>query len=129
MYEFINNYGQREFESLKLKYVEMPVLIGFKGQTKKRNYLIETGFSVAKLINSELLFKELTERIRTPNVADFKKYDVSWIADFKFQIGTSESLFLGFRFEYSIFPIHKTYNLHNMNYGIELNYLLFNKKL
>ncbi len=129
LYEFINTFGQREFESLKLKYIEMPVLLGFKGNTRKHNYLIETGLACGMLINSELLYDELSERIETPNAADFKKFDLSWIADLKFHIDKNKSLLLGFRFEYSIFSVHKYYNLHNMNYGIELNYLLFNKKL
>ena len=107
MYEFINNYGQREFENLKLIYVEMLVLIGFRGHTRKRYYLIETGFSVAKLINSELLFKELKERIRTPNVADFKKYDISWIADFKFHIAKAKPCFWDFGLNIPFYPFIK----------------------
>jgi hypothetical protein len=107
----------------------MPVLLGFNGKNKKRNYLIETGFACGMLINSELLFDELTERNETPIAAGFKKFDLSLIADLKFHLGKSNSLLLGFRFEYSILSIHKTYNLHNMNYGVELNYLLFNKRL
>ena len=129
LYEFTNDYGQREFENLKLKYIEMPLLLGFNGNNRKHNYLIETGFACGMLINSELLFDELTERIETPNVADFKKFDFSWIADLKLHLGKSNSLLFGFRFEYSILSIHKTYKLHNMNYGLELNYLLFNKRL
>jgi hypothetical protein len=122
-------YGQREFENLQLRYIEMPLLIGFKVKAKKRVFLIETGFACAMLINSELLFDELTERIETPNATDFNKFDVSWIADLKFHINKNQSLLLGFRFEYSILSIHKVYNLHNMNYGIELNYLPFRKRL
>ena len=129
LYEFTNTFGQREFENLKLKYLEMPLLLGFKGNARKYNYLIETGFACALLINSELLFDELTERIITPNADDFKKFDISWVTDIKFHIEKSKSLLLGFRFEYSILSIHKTYNLHNMNYGIELNYLIFSRKL
>ncbi|NQU54632.1 MAG: PorT family protein [Bacteroidetes bacterium] len=129
LYEFINTFGQREFESLKLKYIEMPVLLGMKGKTRKRDYLFETGLACGMLINSGLLFDELTERIETPNAADFRKLDLSWIADLKFHIDKRKNLLLGFRFEYSILSVHKFYNLHNMNYGIELNYFLFNKRL
>lgn len=129
LYEFVNDWGQRDFESLKLFYIEMPVLIGVKGKTKNWEYNFETGFGLARLLNSELLFNELTERIKTPNAANFKKYDISWIADFKSYIEKSKTLLLGFRFEYSIMSIHNTYNLHNLVYGIELNYLLFSKKI
>lgn len=129
LYEFINDWGQREFESLNLKYIEMPILIGFKGKTKKLSYQLETGFGIARLINSELLYDEITERIKTPNAADFKKYDFSWIADFKFNLNKSNTLLFGLRFEYSILSVHNTYNLHNMVYGVELDYLLFSKKL
>jgi len=129
LYEFNNDWGQRDFESLKLMYIEMPVLIGFKGNTKKLSYRFETGLGIARSINSDLLYDELTERIKTPNAANFKKYDISWIADFKFNINKSNSILLGFRFEYSILSVHNTYNLHNMVYGIELDYLLFNNKL
>lgn len=129
LYEFINDWGQREFESLKLMYIEMPIIIGFKGTTRKLSYRFETGFGIARMVNSDLLYDELTERLDTPNAADFKKYDLSWIADFKFNINKSKSLFFGLRFEYSILSIHKTYNLHNMIYGVEINYLLFHKRL
>lgn len=129
LYEFINDWGQREFESLKLIYIEMPVLLGFKFNSKKVSYQIETGIGMARLLNSQMIYDELSERFETPHVADFKKYDLSWIVDIKFNINKSNTLLLGARFEYSILSIHKSYNLRNMTYGIELDYLLFNKKL
>lgn len=128
-YEFINDWGQREFESLKLMYVEMPVLLGFKGNTRKLDYRFETGFGIARLINSDMIYDELTERIQTPNVAEFKKYDLSWIADFKFNINKAKTLLFGLRFEYSVLSVHQIYNLRNMAYGIEIDYLIFHKKL
>lgn len=129
LYEFTNEFGQRDFENLKLKYLEMPILMGFKSNTRKHEFLIETGIACAMLINPELLYDELTERIKTPNAGDFKKFDLSWIADLKFHIDKNKNLLLGFRFEYSILSVHKFYNLHNMNYGVELNYFLFKNKL
>lgn len=129
IYEFKNNFAQRDFEELNLKYIEMPVLIGLNGKIKNIKTVLETGIGIARLINSAVHFDDFMERNKTPNSADFKKYDISWIADFKFRAGKNKSLLLGFRFEYSLFSIHNSYNLHNMNYGIELDYLLFNKRL
>lgn len=129
IYDFKNSFGQRDFEELKLHYIEMPLLIGINGKIKNAETVLETGFGFSRLINSKILFDDLTERSRTPSTLGFKKYDISWIADLKFRIGKNKSFLLGGRFEYSIFSIHNYYNLHNMNYGIELNYYLFNNRL
>lgn len=129
LYEFTNEFGQRDFEQLKLKYIEIPMLIGLKGSTKKRDYIFETGPGIAMLINSRVLYDELYKRVHTPNAGDFKKLDLSWIVDFKYYLGNNNSFLLGLRFETSILSIHNSYHLRNLSFGFELNYLLFNNKL
>ncbi|MBT6687344.1 MAG: PorT family protein [Bacteroidetes bacterium] len=121
--EFVNVYSRPDFENLKLKYIEIPILFGYKGKTKKRNYFLETGISFAKMFQTKLLFDDLTKKTAIPDIENFKQFDVSWIVSYKYHI--NKNFLLGFRISYSIISIHHTYNLRNFDYGIEFNYLLF----
>lgn len=127
IYEFSNQYGNKTLELLKLHYMEIPVLIGFNLRAKKKPVYFETGLAFSRMFKSKLAFSKLVERIKTPNADKFKNNDFSLIADIKFPINCRQNLLLGFRAEYSLFSIHEYYKLHNLDYGVELNYLIFSK--
>ena len=124
IYKFANQYGNKALELLKLHYVEVPVLAGFKVHSKQKPIFIESGLAYSKLIRSETAFNKLVERTDTPNAGQFKSIDISAVADVKFPVNRKQNLLIGGRVEYSVFSIHKYYNLHNLDYGIELNYLM-----
>lgn len=128
IFEYINDYYQRDFEILNLKYIEIPFLIGYKLKTSGKPIAIETGIAYARLINAALLFNELTERPTKPDAENFKRDDISWVTQLKVGLDKNRKWHLGIRFSYSVQSIHKRYNLHNMVYGIEMNWLLFNQR-
>ena len=125
IYEFANQYGNRALEVLRLNYMELPVLVGYKFPKKRKPVYVETGLAYSRLFKSELKFRKLVERIKTPNAEYFKNDDFSWVVDLKFAINHKNNLLLGFRTEYSLLSIHKYYKLHNLDYGVELDYLLY----
>jgi len=122
LYEYSNDYGQRDFENLKLRYLEFPILVGYKGNEKLK---FESGIAFAKLIYAEILYEELTMRLKKPDAGNFKTDDISWIGNVKYRITKGNNLFAGFRFSYSLLSIHRDYKLYNMDFGLELNYVLF----
>jgi hypothetical protein len=73
-------------------------------------------------------FRQLIERVKTPNAEYFKDNDFPWVLNLKFALNRRNNLLLGFRTEYSLFTIHKYYNLHNLDYGVELDYLILGRK-
>lgn len=123
LYEFADQNGSRALESLRLDYMELPVLVGFKFMRKRKPIFFEAGLAYSRLFKPEMRFKKLVERVKTPNVDNFKNNDFSIVADLKLALTRKDNLLLGFRTEYSLFPIHKNYKLHNLDYGVELNYL------
>jgi len=125
IYEFANQYGNRALEVLRLGYIELPLLVGYKFIKKKKHIYAETGLAYSRLFKSEMKFGELVERIKTPGASNFKNDDLSWVADLKFAITRKNNLLLGLRTEYSLFSIHRNYNIHNFDYGVELDYLIF----
>jgi hypothetical protein len=124
IYEFISQYGTQAFETLNLDYVEIPFLFGYKIKPLKRPLYCEFGFAYSKLISSNIKNNDLTTRMGTPNANNFKNYDLSWVAEFKFPlIKKWERHFLfGLRMSRSILPIHRYYKIYNFDYGLELNY-------
>jgi hypothetical protein len=128
IYEFANQYGNRALEVLRINYMELPLLIGYKFQKKRKPVYFEIGLAYSRMFKSEMKFGKLVERIKTPNAEFFKENDFSWVLDLKFPVTRRNNLVLGFRTEYSLFTIHKYYNLHNLDYGVELDYLIFGRK-
>jgi len=128
LYEFITICGTRGYESIRLDYIELPILFGLKINLNKKYLFFETGLSYARLINSKMSVNDFNWWDTSSKLNNFKKNDLSWIANLKYPIIKSEKILLGFRFSYSLISIHSEYKLYNMDYGIEI-YYLFNKNI
>ena len=128
IYEFITSYGTVAYEVINLDYIEIPILIGFKINLKKKYLLSETGLAYARMISSDMLVSELNKWDVSPKLNSFKQNDFSWVANLKYPVIKSEKLLIGFRFSYSLMSIHSIYKLYNLDYGLEINYL-FNRNV
>lgn len=126
IYEFLTDYGLHAYEVLKLNYIEMPILFGYKIRPNNKYRLFETGIAIAKLFSSDLEINELTQRKGTPESGDFKDIDFSWVGSVKFPLNRKKgnNLLFGLRVVHSILSIHKQYKLYNFDYGIQLDFLL-----
>jgi hypothetical protein len=126
LYEFITDYGMAAYESLKLNYIEMPILIGYTFRPHKKYRMFETGFAISRLFSSELALNGLSQRSGKPIAGEFNDWDFSWVASAKFPLNRrkGDNLLFGLRVEYSILSIHQYYNLHNFVYGIQLDFVL-----
>ncbi len=126
---FINDYFTQSFESIRINYIEIPVLFGSRNiiltSSGKTDFNFETGISFARLFSSSLKNLDLTKRWATPSLDGFRNYDVSWVAQVKFPIQwvKANRLLIGFRIERSLISIHTMFKLYNFDYGLELNYL------
>lgn len=123
LYEFITDYGIPAYESIKLDYIEFPFIIGLKINLPKKFLFLEAGLAYARLMNSKMLVSELNRWDPSSTVDNFKKDDLSCVANLKYPIIKNNKLLIGFRFTYSLMSIHTIYNLYNMDYGVELYYL------
>ncbi len=128
LYEFISIVGTQAYESIRLDYIEFPLLFGFRINLKKKHLFAETGFAYARLINSKMLVSDFNRWDVSDKLNNFKENDFSWVANLKYPIIKSEKLLLGFRFSYSLISIHNYYKLYNMDYGVEV-YYLFNRNV
>lgn len=128
LYEFVTNYGTQAFESIKLDYIEFPILFGLIINLKKKYLLFETGIAYARLMNSRMSVSDLNQWDTSSKLDHFKKNDLSYVANLKYPLIKSEKLQLGFRFSYSLISIHEDYKLYNLIYGIEV-YYLFNRNI
>ena len=81
LYEFISNVGLQAYESIKLQYIEFPVLFGINANLKKRYLLIETGLAYSRLINAKLLVSDFKRWDVSEKLDNFKENDLSWIAN------------------------------------------------
>ena len=126
LYEFITDYGMLAYESLKLNYVEMPILIGYTFRPHKKYRLFETGFAVSRLFSSELSLNNLSQRSGKPKAGEFKDWDFSWVGAAKFPLNRrkGDNLLFGLRVEHSIISIHQHYKLYNFVYGIQMEFQL-----
>ena len=124
LYEYVSQTGNQAFEGLKLDYAEIPIIIGYKSKLKNRHISFEGGLAYGKLIRARLLISDYYQWDTEPKVSQFKKDDLSCFATMKYPLNKNENLFLGFRFSHSFFSVHKNYRLYNMNYGLEIDYLL-----
>ena len=128
IYTFITNYGTRSWESIKLDYIEIPFLTGIKISTKKKPFFIEAGFAYARLLSAKVLVSELNKWDSSIEKNNFKKNDISCVANLKHPINKSEKLLIGLRFSHSLFSIQSLCKLYNMDYGVEF-YYLFNQNI
>jgi len=128
IYRFTTSYGTNAFESIRLNYIEIPVVLGFKINLKKKYLLAETGFAYARLVSSKMDVSDLNQWDCSDKLKNFKQNDYSWVANIKYPIIKSKKLLAGFRFSYSLASIHTYYKLRNLDYGLEL-YYLFNRKV
>ncbi len=58
LFEFLNPYGLQAFVSINLDYIEIPLLIGFKINLKKKYVFAESGLAYAKMLSSKMLASE-----------------------------------------------------------------------
>jgi hypothetical protein len=128
VYEYLNQYATQSFEVLRLNYMELPVSVGYKLKTNKKNYFIEFGFAYAKLFSSKVKMNDFAYRTGITNAESFKDYDISWFSSFKFPLNKKgkENLLFGLRFSHSLFTIHEYYKLKNMVYGLQIDYMFNN---
>lgn len=126
VFEYGNQFGSRSVETMRINYAEIPVLIGYTFQINKKNYFLETGIAYAKELSSKLHINELTSQNEYSNIDNFKDNDLSWINSIKFSINKKRknNLLLGLRMSYSLKSIHKYYNIRNMTYGVQFDYLI-----
>lgn len=128
IYDFVTDYGIQAFESIRLDYIELPLLVGFKINFKKKYLLIETGLAYGRKVYSRMEISDLNQWNYDNILNNFTDNDYSWIATLKYPIIKSKKLLLGFRFSHSLVSIHKLYKLYNMDYGVEV-YYLFNRNV
>jgi hypothetical protein len=128
IYEYTNQYATQSFEVLRFNYIEIPVMLGLTYKIKKRDYFFETGPAYAKLVFSEMKINELAYRTNIPDISGFYNYDLSWIGSLKFPINAKgkKNLLFGVRVSCSVFSIHPNYSLRNLDYGLQLEYLINN---
>jgi hypothetical protein len=126
IYGFISQYGTRTYESIKLDYIEIPLLLGIKINLKKKHLYTETGFAYGRMISSFMIVSDLNKWDYTEELDHFKQDEVSWVLNVKYPVIRSEKLLVGARLSYSLFTIHSWYRLYNMDYGVEV-YYLFNR--
>jgi hypothetical protein len=128
IYTFITTFGTMSWESIKLNYIEIPLLAGLRINLKKKPLFVETGIAYAMVLSSKVLVSELNFWDSSAEQNNFKKKDISWVANVKYPIIKSRKLLMGLRFSYSMFSIHSFCKLYNMDYGAEL-YYLFNRNV
>jgi len=126
LYEFVTIHGTQGFESIKLDYIELPLLLGIRIKLKKRYLLFETGFAYARLIKAKMLVNSFNQWDPSSKMDLMRRNDFPFIANVKYPVTRNERLLVGFRFSYSMSSIHSYYKLYNMNYGIEV-YYTFNR--
>ncbi|MCF8368447.1 MAG: PorT family protein [Bacteroidales bacterium] len=124
IYEFIDDNGLQSFEVLKLRYLEMPVMIGYIVRPHKNYRILETGFAVSRLFASSISLDKLNKRTDTPDAANFRDMDISWVGAVKLPLNwkKADNLLFGLRVEHSLFSIHIHYILYNLVYGLQLEY-------
>ncbi|MFA6401915.1 MAG: outer membrane beta-barrel protein [Salinivirgaceae bacterium] len=127
IYQYQNQYGSQQFESLYLDYLELPLLFGYKMKTEKRTYFLETGVAFARLMASKVEFNEEFYRTGTPTTSGFKKSDFIWIGSVKFSPVKKwkEHFLMGVSVSTSIIPINEYYKIYNLEYGLEFNYAFY----
>jgi hypothetical protein len=126
LYEYLTEYGLMEYEALKINYLEIPLLLGCIFRPDGKYRILETGFAVSRMFSSQLAVDKLVHRTGTPNADDFKDWDFSWVAAFKFPLNRrkADNLLFGVRAEHSVRSIHEIYKLYNFVYGVELLLIL-----
>jgi hypothetical protein len=128
----INAYNnENDWESIVLKYLDVPVLFGYKLRTRHNFILFETGIAYSKLIDIKASQSSFfTDNDLLPQLATFKKNDISWVGEIQFPLNRQrrDNLFLGFRFSHSIFTVNNIYKVYNSLYGLECEYLIKKKK-
>ena len=128
IYQFTTSYGTPAFETIKLGYIEIPLLIGHKINLKKKYLSVETGIIFARMVSSKMSVSDLNQWDTSPKIENFRRNESSWVISLKYPVIKSGKLLTGFRFSHSLFSIHSMYKLYNLDYGVEV-YYLFNRKV
>ena len=126
VFEYGNDFGTRSVETMRINYVEIPILIGLSFQINKKDFLVENGLGYAKQISSEIHINKHTSQNEFSNIDNFRDDDFSWIGSLKFPANQKKknNLLLGLRTSYSLKSIHNNYNLRNLIYGVQVEYLI-----
>jgi len=128
IYEFISSTGMGASESIHLNYFEIPLSFGLTIKLKKKYLLFEAGLAYARMFSSKMVISSLNPWDYSSKLTGFKRNDISYVANIKYPVIRNEKLLLGCRFSYSLLTIHSLYKLYNMDYGVELYYLIITKQ-
>jgi len=124
------NFSNRE--GIGLNYIEIPLIYGRKVDNVLDGKSIQIGLSYSKLIAINANYKDLSKRLNTLALSNFKNYDLSfliglmtpidriWMSDKK----KCHYLFLNSRLSSSILSVHKTYKLYNFSLYTGIIYLI-----
>ncbi|HBX53170.1 MAG: hypothetical protein A2275_17610 [Bacteroidetes bacterium RIFOXYA12_FULL_35_11] len=131
-YQFLNGFNETQREALRIQYIEVPVLVGYKFKPKEgKGYcIVQAGIAYAQSISSKYIFNELAENTKKQEMENFKNKDLSIVASLKVPLNEpgKNNFFLGLTADWSLISIHKYYDLHNLCYGLELSYFFFSTK-
>ncbi len=124
VYEYFIQDDTRFFEVLRLNYIEIPISLGYRFKVYKKDLFMESGFAYAKLFLSEKNINKYAKLTQISNAEFFKDSDISWFTCVKYSLNKTKrnKLVLGLRFSHSLFTIHEYDNLHNMVYGLQIDY-------
>lgn len=125
IYSFVSEYGTHAFETMYLSYVEIPLLLGYEFNAGKRTFFLESGPAFAKRYSYSFEYNHLLNITGAEGYNDFRKIDLSWIADIKMPVFSkwSKHFMLGLRVSHSIISIHNYYRIYNFDYGAEIEYV------
>jgi hypothetical protein len=130
------SFNQSNYRTtIRLNYLEFPFLWSHGFYSRKKTFFIETGLAFSQLILSSRQINIYAGQSPDPNAQNFKNIDIPWITSIKAPLNSKgkNNLEIGFRFSYSPLSIHRTYKtqsiamfkddgMHNMTYGIQLEY-------
>jgi hypothetical protein len=110
--------------SVRLNYLETPLLFGYSLNTKKNKVYFELGLALGQLINSNIDYGNMIEFAKV--IDDFNRNELCLVFSTKTHLRSKENIHIGFRISYSEFfySIHNYYYLANLVYGLEINYLI-----
>ncbi len=131
-FTFPNHYR----ESIRLNYIEIPLLWSYSFNKRKKTFFFETGAAISMLIFSSKHIKKYAEQSQIPNAQNFKNIDMPWIISIKVPFNSRgiNNLLFGLRFSYSPLSIHNEFKtqsirmfqddgMHHISFGIQLDYI------
>ena len=131
-YTFPNYYR----ESIRLNYIEIPILWSHGFYRNKKSFFLETGLAISILFLSSGQIATYTEQSQIPNAQNFKRFDFPWIVSIKAPLNPrgKNNFYIGLRASYSSLSIHNTFKtesirmqqdngMHHISCGVQLDYI------